>query len=268
MSRLGSESAAEAFESLLAQSAAFATSEDPEVVHQLRVAVRRLRVALRLFKGTLERELEESLSADLKWFLGKLGALRDLHVFSASLAERTVPGTPGEDALVRSIEDRTAQLRQALLEVLAGRRYHRLVEDVRTLVARLPRHGPRKARFVRRLGKQRQRTLAALRAMLEDETKSHTARKELKKLRYGCELGAPLFPKVRARRYQKCMKDVQERLGANVDLSVWLMLVRVHCRAKPLREQLVAQFNRERALQTACLAAPIQRLSRARPPWG
>lgn len=267
MKRTPNAGVASVIQQLRNQIAAFARSEDPEVVHQMRVALRRLRVATRLCKGALDRKREEQLRSDLKWIFAKLGQLRDLQVFDATLRERVVPGTPGSAALARSVERDIRQQRAALLALLAGERMHRLLEQLSALVATQEAQAPSRHRVVHRLRKRRRRARDALRATLQDPDQVHRARKELKKLRYGCDLGAALFRPARLRRYLKAMKQVQEQLGAMVDLSVWQRLARSHCRSAALRDSLRTQFERERTLRAAGLAAHIEQFTQASPPW-
>ncbi len=54
---------------------------DPEFVHQLRLSLRRMRSAVRIFKPTGI----ESIVADLKWLDATLGELRDFHIFTTKV---------------------------------------------------------------------------------------------------------------------------------------------------------------------------------------
>ncbi len=58
---------------------------DPEGVHQMRVATRRLRADLRTFRPVLDREWSEPLRDELRWLGRSLGAVRDADVMLASL---------------------------------------------------------------------------------------------------------------------------------------------------------------------------------------
>ena len=60
--------------------------DDPEYVHQARVALRRVRSAIRLFDGE-ERDVPHGLSDELRWFAHVLGAARDWDV----IAGETLP---------------------------------------------------------------------------------------------------------------------------------------------------------------------------------
>jgi CHAD domain-containing protein len=74
---------ADAFEEHMAGARA---GEDPLHVHQMRVATRRMRAALRLFADVLPAEAG-SLNDELKWIAGQLGAARDLDVQVRRLRE-------------------------------------------------------------------------------------------------------------------------------------------------------------------------------------
>ena len=62
--------------------------EDPEYLHDLRVATRRLRSALRLFAGALGPRRADALRRDLGWVAQRLGTVRDLDVFILNLREQ------------------------------------------------------------------------------------------------------------------------------------------------------------------------------------
>src|SRR5262245_56130203 len=54
----------------------------PDEIHQLRVAARRLRVALRLFGRMLPSKDGVHFNAELRWLAGSLGDIRDLDVYT------------------------------------------------------------------------------------------------------------------------------------------------------------------------------------------
>ncbi len=59
---------------------------DTEFVHQARVATRRMRSALRLFREAIPESASTYLGGELKWLGGMLGAVRDLDVFLLNLS--------------------------------------------------------------------------------------------------------------------------------------------------------------------------------------
>ena len=59
---------------------------DTEFVHQARVATRRMRSALRLFRGAIPESTAAYLEEELKWLGGMFGPVRDLDVFLLNLS--------------------------------------------------------------------------------------------------------------------------------------------------------------------------------------
>ena len=59
---------------------------DTEFVHQARVATRRMRSALRLFRSAVPESTAAYLEGELKWLGGMFGAVRDLDVFLLNLS--------------------------------------------------------------------------------------------------------------------------------------------------------------------------------------
>jgi CHAD domain-containing protein len=105
-----------------------------EGVHQLRVAVRRLRAALRLFGPVLPAAAVTQLRGDLAWLRAEIGAVRDLDVLALAIRARGRRLDPGLRAglgpLEAQIRDRRAAAHAALLATLDSARR-------RTLLTRL-----------------------------------------------------------------------------------------------------------------------------------
>ena len=59
--------------------------DEPDAVHKMRVATRRLRSALHTFRPLLDRERTAPLREELRWLGGSLGAARDAEVLHARL---------------------------------------------------------------------------------------------------------------------------------------------------------------------------------------
>src|SRR3954470_21462461 len=71
--------------------------DDPEDVHQARVATRRLRSDLRTFRRLLDEEWVGALRDELKWIAAELGAVRDADVLTERLREQAAE-LPSVDA--------------------------------------------------------------------------------------------------------------------------------------------------------------------------
>jgi CHAD domain-containing protein len=98
---------------------------DPEDLHEMRVAVRRLRAILRAGRALFERKWTEDLRGELRWLGRALGRVRDLDVLLASLRARL-------EAALRHPRVVAADL--SLLDVAAE-----AFEKLRTAVKDLPK---------------------------------------------------------------------------------------------------------------------------------
>jgi triphosphatase len=198
---------------------------DPLALHQARVAVRRLRSALTLFKPMLEEADVTRFQDELRWLAKLLGEARDLDV----LVERTAPGI---------LHDRIDAAREVVhakvIEALKSQRVRGMMIDIvewLTLGAghvdcgagRL-RDQPAEQFTARRLQHFHRWVVKHGRKMakLNDEQR-HEIRKKAKKLRYASEFFSGLFTgakKERRRhsRYIKALEVLQDELGALNDL--------------------------------------------------
>lgn len=127
-------------EALLRHEAGTRTGEDIEDLHQMRVAVRRMRATLKVAHPLLDAAWADDLRAELGWLGGALGPVRDLDVLLLRLrreiatlpeAERTAGA-----ALLAALEDRRVAARGVMLEALAAPRYGALVERLTDAVGR------------------------------------------------------------------------------------------------------------------------------------
>ena len=205
----------------------FCSTDDPEPLHQARVAVRRIRSALTWFDPYLEPEAAIRFEDTLQRFGQILGEARDRDVFIEELAgEKAADRQNGTwlDMLIPPIEaERRAAYRgvQALINsgettgfilALAGwaesglwlRPGLRHLPDVRlTVIApelldRLAGKADKRGRHLK------ERSLEEL----------HSLRKTLKKLRYCTEYCQSLYKRKRVQRYQERAKELLEVLGA------------------------------------------------------
>ena len=107
----------------------------PDAVHQVRVAARRLRSGLRVFRPLLDGEWADRLRAELGWAAGELGAARDTEVLLARLDAHAALLPPDLAAMARAVVDpalaeRMERETQRAREHLAQPRYAALLEDL------------------------------------------------------------------------------------------------------------------------------------------
>ncbi|MHC5797777.1 CYTH and CHAD domain-containing protein [Lacisediminihabitans sp. FW035] len=216
--------------------------EDPRVredqtdaVHQFRIALRRLRSALRTFGPLVDPQAAKGLRAELKWMAGTLGAARDLQVLHQRISS-LVAAEPSELIIgpicSRIAEHAAADLHNARLTGLASlddSRYFRLLDSLDSfLVSPLLRGAASEParRIVPHLIEQdwkrlRSRVQASQRAAqgTERDLALHDVRKSAKQLRYAAEAAAPVHRKS-ASRVAAAAEEIQTILGEHHDSVV------------------------------------------------
>ena len=199
--------------------------DEPDAVHQMRVATRRTRSALQAFGSILEREATRPLCAELKWLAATLGQARDSEVMldrlTADLAA-IPPALISGPVQARITAHFTAELAQAgttALAALDGQRYLRLLDELDALLADPPLTplakrpaGKVLAKPVRRAARRLQRALAAVPDAQDRDTAIHEARKATKRARYAAEAAMPALGDM-ARRQATQAKELQQLLG-------------------------------------------------------
>lgn len=234
-------SAAEAFQAiarnclqhLLANEHCLLANGDPEAVHQMRVALRRLRSALKVFAEVVADPHLEEVKAELRWLLGHLGPARDADVFLAEILDPVVAAHPDlfaldslrrhwhrqRDADFAAAVAAVAEPRFTALMLMLGAwveggdwvntRSRRQAEPVQKLARRVL------ARLDRRLRKAGGKRLHLLPA-----AELHRLRILGKRLRYAGEFFASLYPKGAAKAFLARLAGLQDHLGELNDIAV------------------------------------------------
>ena len=208
--------------------------DDPEDVHQARVATRRLRSDLRTFGPLVDRGWRQGLRAELAWLAGELGTVRDLEVLRTGLQER-LADLPPDDALAAAplLDQLAAEEREArgrLLQTLDSARYLDLLErliDAARAPALLPAAAQRASSalpaLARRPWGELRQAVQQLPAEPEDAA-LHQIRLLAKRARYAAEAVAPVVGKP-AERFAAAAAALQTVLGDHLDASqaqAWL----------------------------------------------
>lgn len=113
--------------------AGVAPGADPEYVHQMRVALRRLRAACGLFRAIIPAAVLEAHTRELRWLARTLGPAREWDVFMTE----TLPPVIGAfasshafDALMPAFETMRKQANQRARRAVRSRRYQLMVLDL------------------------------------------------------------------------------------------------------------------------------------------
>ena len=112
---------------------------EPEPIHQVRVAARRLRSAVRLFAAYISAIKPKETDERLKWLGQQAGAVRDLDVLDKLVQKRAKKldseAAKGLEPLFEEIRVRRAKAAERLATALASRRYKELVARLSAPIA-------------------------------------------------------------------------------------------------------------------------------------
>ncbi len=199
----------------------------PIGVHQTRVALRRMRAAVALFRNAIDDRELRALSGEARWTAGELGPSRDLHVFlkeTAPDAEAPIPRIGR-----RMARDRMARARSAL----SGPRYEAFDAKLEAFAQALaPPGDDTLLRFGAQALTLRHDKLDKAGHKIDHlEAKTlHKLRIAVKKLRYAAiflqpAFAGPGFDKKAARAYIEATARLQGALGALNDREVAATLI-------------------------------------------
>jgi CHAD domain-containing protein/uncharacterized protein YjbK len=221
------------FDQIVAHTPGTRLGIDPEPLHDMRVAIRRLRTALRAFRHDLPPRARD-LSQRWRAVARVLGAVRDcdvqLDVLEAQLSRRTrdLAWLDGERRRVQAVR---AASRRRLLRMLDSGAYRRLVRRFRAFLdRRRPRRGsaaahagPVAAPASRLLGEAYARVMRRGRRAFKRRTARplHALRIACKRLRYTAEWFQPLYGADLARLIRTLIR-LQDVLGVHHDAVVAL----------------------------------------------
>jgi CHAD domain-containing protein len=218
------------FAALLRKEGGTRLGEDPEQLHDMRVATRRIRAAIALFEAALPAEVV-GLREELGWVASALGAVRDLDVLIEQLEAWERPAEGLDDRALRAVADVLSadrdQARVNLFQSLDSPRYERLIAELTALL----RHGPvgmspssrgpavdaapslikERYRKVRKAGRRIDRT--------SKPADYHRLRIRAKRLRYALQFLAPIYGKGVTALIRRTTR-LQDLLGAHQDAEV------------------------------------------------
>nr|WP_294507090.1 CHAD domain-containing protein [uncultured Rhodopila sp.] len=210
-------------------------------IHQMRVAVRRARSAVSIFRPALAEGALDAVSDGLKTLGARLGPARDWDVF----ADETVPAIqaaiPGDERLDRLAAAASRQRnthRRDLAQYLASPAFRQLGIELAWFAAasgwRVPQQPPAEAepaaaaepltlaQFADAVLLHRWKKLLSAGKRIEelDIAALHGVRLRAKRVRYAAEMFATLHDAKAAKRFIERLSDLQERLGVLNDGAV------------------------------------------------
>lgn len=210
-------------------------AEEPEAIHNMRSATRRIRSVLAAYAKLYRASPVRKLRSELKWLGGLLGQPRDAEVLQAQLRDQLggLPAGDGVAGATATVEQRTGGNYDAayrlLLEALGSGRYFRLLDKLEDFRDNPPvradavapgRRAASKAvdKAARRLQRSRKAARRARRGR-DQELALHRVRKDAKRLRHVAE-SAVLVHGKRAGKVAKAARRQQKVLGQFQDAVV------------------------------------------------
>jgi triphosphatase len=208
--------------------------EDPEFLHQARVALRRMRSVLGAFRTHRGIPAVEDLRAELRWISAELNEARDCDVFRAEWLTPASEGLPADgvraldEAVLRLAQEATARARAAL----GSRRFRRIVLKAGALLVAAPAAlsaEPERLRALRaparefarsalsRADRQLRRLGDGLASAVEQER--HAVRIAAKRMRYTLDALSSLYPAKPVDRAAVRLGALQDILGRLNDIA-------------------------------------------------
>jgi triphosphatase len=205
---------------------------DAEGIHQMRVAVRRLRAVLSAFAPLLPTEQRRWASNELRWFADILGESRNLDVFADQLlrpARAALPSASEFERLALAAERHRRELQATVVRAVLSTHYTEallalmrwfdgyewcLAESV-ALQEPIEVLAPVLIEPCLKQSEKRAKNFAE-----QSANKRHRLRISLKKLRYAAELFASLYEAGAAKQFIQRLKRLQDDLGDANDVRV------------------------------------------------
>lgn len=201
-------------------------TDAPEFIHQARVAMRRLRSAIRLWKPLLPAAYVSNFDPCWRTMANALGDTRNWDVFiTESLPPISKAFADHRDILLLASKasSHLTACRKTAKAAMNSPAYSRLLLEFIAATVALPQsRKPKISAFAQRALRKRAKRVAELAAKIRGENPEarHSLRVALKRLRYALEFFASLFPAPRMQRYHQSAADLLDLLGRMNDLSV------------------------------------------------
>lgn len=266
---------------LIANYRLVADAGDAEALHQCRVALRRLRAALSLFRRLVADDRFEALRRALRDTASELGPARELDVLTAAVERHGEDDLPVDrlQALAEAIEKARVRAYDKAAQLLSGADFQQLLfatahwieagawreaasAELRTMP--VERFGADILRRRRRKLRKAARHLADM-----DVAERHRLRIQVKKLRYATDFLADIARSdgkaLRRTAFSDALSSLQDKLGAlndmNVDYGAHLPGLDSPPMHDLLQQLLAGQRKSEKKLLDAAVRAAAQAMT-------
>ena len=195
---------------------------DPEELHQMRVATRRLRAFLRAGRPLLGPAWSEPLRDEVGWLGRALGPARDLDVLMERLEDDVTAVGDDVDAIGGLLAELSAEresARRVVVDVLSSDRYLALLDRLDGVAQPALSGDETPLRGVWRAEWRRTRKALSAIDVGSTDAELHAGRIRVKRARYAAELAAHELRKP-GRAFVEAAKELQDVLGDHQDAVV------------------------------------------------
>jgi inorganic triphosphatase YgiF len=199
--------------------AGVAAGRDPESLHQMRVGLRRLRSALRLFRDVIA--CPAGVQEDMAWLGAELGAARDWDVLTGTtlpaLAAQ-LPGCAEVEAVRKAASELAEAKREKAIAAVNSARFTRLVLTLHRWLPEAAAPETPLREFADEMLTRAHRRLLKSGKHLRDAP--HRVRIAAKRTRYATEFLQSLYSAKRIDGYTRLLSALQDELGRLNDAAV------------------------------------------------
>ena len=209
---------------------------DIEGVHQMRVALRRLRSALNVFRQIVSKQCCANIVEELHWITGVLGYARDLDVFIIQTLPPLLQQLSSQPSLIL-LNEKAVQAKQKayvnVREALSSQRYQRMIltlgdwlENERWRETKAIEYGAFDIAQVMLTKRHKQLKQCGERLIHGHPEERHAVRIAAKKLRYSVEFFKGLYPKAKKQDFHKALDKLLSILGKLNDITITEHIIR------------------------------------------
>jgi CHAD domain-containing protein len=203
---------------------------DPAGVHQMRIALRRMRAAISVFGDLVDGRDTQRLKRELKWLAGRLAPARDLHLLEVKIKGAKLRAA--SPAFLKRLDNDRGTAFDNARTTVELQRFRKLLTDLQHWIddgewtrAAATADRPSAEDFARDVLTRRARKLNKRLEELEqlDDDERHQVRIAAKKLNYAIGFFESLFDGKagkRLKRFRKHLKKLLDALGALNDVAV------------------------------------------------
>ena len=235
--------------------------EDPEQLHRMRVAHRRLRTAISSFAAVLPAELVAT-DPELRWIGDELGDVRDLDVQLEGMretAQSLEAAAESIETLIAAVNRERELARQRMLEALVSKRFEglvlRIARSLREQVSPDLTRGPGIDELAPRILAARYRNFRKSARGLTARSKPteyHDARRKARRLRFATEFVEEIYGEP-AESLIEAVTELQDLFGEHQDCYAAMDLRKRICKSLPSSALSLAKELDERDLERAAV---------------